>query len=130
MSWQDRAKKLLETRDFKDAMNKLSSHDLPEIKLSTKTLSDVEGLMMEGDLLEVSLDEGQHLWRILQATEPRRSKIYPDLNDLEAELESAREKIKDKKKRKLENGGDSDTQQGSSSKVTKINKITFLTLLF
>lgn len=26
--------------------------------------------MMEGDLLEVSLDETQHIWRILQATHP------------------------------------------------------------
>ena len=27
--------------------------------------------MMEGDLLEVSLDETQHIWRILQACKPR-----------------------------------------------------------
>lgn len=27
--------------------------------------------MMEGDLLEVSLDETQHIWRILQACQPR-----------------------------------------------------------
>ena len=39
----------------------------------------------------------------LQATEPRRSRKYPDLHQLEVELETAREeKIRAKKKRKLE----------------------------
>ena len=38
-----------------------------------------------------------------QATEPRRSRKYPDLNELEAELETAREeKLRARKKRKLE----------------------------
>ena len=38
-----------------------------------------------------------------QATEPRRSRKYPDLNQLEAELETAREeKLRARKKRKLE----------------------------
>lgn len=121
MSWQDRAKKLLETKDFKEALAKLSSKekDMPEVKLTPKVQVDVENLMMEGNLLEVSLDEAQHLWRILQATEPRRSKEYPDLDDLEAELESAREKLKVKKKRKIENGGDSSAEGGSSS-ATKV----------
>ena len=59
--------------------------------------------MLEGDLLEVSMDETQHIWRVLQATEPRRSKRYPDLDRLEEQLENDREeKIKAKKKRKLE----------------------------
>jgi histone demethylase JARID1 len=33
--------------------------------------AQLEELMMEGDLLEVSLDETQHIWRILQACQPR-----------------------------------------------------------
>ena len=75
----------------------------PEVKLSQKSLSTLEILMLEGDLLEVSMDETQHIWRVLQATEPRRSKRYPDLNRLEEQLENVREeKIKAKKKRKLE----------------------------
>merc|ERR1711894_12561 len=74
-----------------------------EVKLSNKSLNMLEGLMLEGDLLEVSMDETQHMWRVLQATEPRRSKRYPDLNRLEEQLENVREeKIKAKKKRKLE----------------------------
>merc|ERR1712061_369186 len=75
----------------------------PEVKLSNKSLNTLETLMLEGDLLEVSMDETQHIWRVLQATEPRRSKRYPDLDRLEEQLENDREeKIKAKKKRKLE----------------------------
>ena len=76
---------------------------MSEVKLSSKTITTLENLMIEGDLLEVSMDETQHIWRLLQATEPRRSKRYPDLNRLEEQLENVREeKIKAKKKRKLE----------------------------
>ncbi|MEQ2195173.1 hypothetical protein XENOCAPTIV_008538 [Xenoophorus captivus] len=35
-----------------------------------KAKAQLEDLMMLGDLLEVSLDETQHIWRILQATHP------------------------------------------------------------
>lgn len=77
--------------------------EMPEINLSAKSVKLLEALLLEGDILEVTVDETQHIWRILQATEPRRSKQYPDLNQLEAELESVREeKIRAKKKRKLE----------------------------
>jgi histone demethylase JARID1 len=40
--------------------------------------AQLEELMMEGDLLEVSLDETQHIWRILQATKPRQEEKFPD----------------------------------------------------
>lgn len=40
------------------------------ITLSRATKDRLEELMMEGDLLEVSLDETQHLWRILNAAKP------------------------------------------------------------
>lgn len=36
--------------------------------------------MMEGDLLEVSLDETQHIWRILQATKPPQTYKFPDID--------------------------------------------------
>merc|ERR1712154_592093 len=74
-----------------------------EVKLSIKSSNTLEALMLEGDLLEVSMDETWDIWRVLQATEPRRSKRYPDLDRLEEQLENVREeKIKAKKKRKLE----------------------------
>lgn len=42
----------------------------PVLELSPAAKAQLEELMMEGDLLEVSLDETQHIWRILQATHP------------------------------------------------------------
>jgi len=49
------------------------------------------------------MDECHQIWKLLQATEPRRSRKYPDLHKLEVELETAREeKLRAKKKRKLE----------------------------
>lgn len=40
------------------------------LELSLQAKAQLEDLMMLGDLLEVSLDETQHIWRILQATHP------------------------------------------------------------
>jgi [histone H3]-trimethyl-L-lysine4 demethylase len=47
----------------------------PLITLSNETKSFLENLMMEGDLLEVSLDETQHLWRILNAAKATTSEL-------------------------------------------------------
>jgi hypothetical protein len=47
----------------------------PLITLNNVTKSFLENLMMEGDLLEVSLDETQHLWRILNATKTSTSDL-------------------------------------------------------
>ena len=41
------------------------------LELSEPARQQLEELMMEGDLLEVSLDETQHIWRILQACQPQ-----------------------------------------------------------
>ncbi|XP_064473046.1 lysine-specific demethylase 5A-like isoform X2 [Ornithodoros turicata] len=49
----------------------------PVLELSSLAKSQLEELMMEGDLLEVSLDETQHIWRILQATKPPRDPLSP-----------------------------------------------------
>merc|ERR1711872_885466 len=64
------------------------------LTLTARTIVQLEDLMMEGDLLEVSLDEVAHIWRILQATPGRRDKKYPELDQLEAELVAAREESK------------------------------------
>ena len=50
----------------------------PVLALSELARAQLEELMMEGDLLEVSLDETQHIWRILQATKPRQEEKFPD----------------------------------------------------
>jgi hypothetical protein len=40
----------------------------PSIQLSKSTQQFLEELMMEGDLLEVTLDETVYLWRLLNAS--------------------------------------------------------------
>ena len=70
--------------------------------------------MMEGDLLEVSLDEVNHIWRILQATPERKEKKYPELDQLEAELIAAREerrKEKIKKRMQLSEPGTAEERE-------------------
>merc|ERR1712173_60975 len=70
------------------------------INLPAKTIEELEDVMMEGDMLEVSLDEVTHIWRILQATPERREKKYPELDQLEAELLAAREERRKEKIKK------------------------------
>uniref|UniRef100_A0A3Q3W480 [histone H3]-trimethyl-L-lysine(4) demethylase n=1 Tax=Mola mola TaxID=94237 RepID=A0A3Q3W480_MOLML len=79
----------------------------PVLELSPQAKAQLEELMMLGDLLEVSLDETQHIWRILQATHPPSEERFlqvmePDDSLMEKPLKI---KIKDsekKRKRKLE----------------------------
>nr|XP_057932803.1 lysine-specific demethylase 5A isoform X2 [Doryrhamphus excisus] len=79
----------------------------PVLELSPQAKAQLEELMMLGDLLEVSLDETQHIWRILQATHPPLEERFlqvmePDDVPMEKSLKI---KIKDsekKRKRKLE----------------------------
>uniref|UniRef100_A0A667YTD4 [histone H3]-trimethyl-L-lysine(4) demethylase n=1 Tax=Myripristis murdjan TaxID=586833 RepID=A0A667YTD4_9TELE len=81
----------------------------PVLELSPQAKAQLEELMMVGDLLEVSLDETQHIWRILQATHPPSEERFlqvmePDDSLMEKPL---RIKLKDsekKRKRKLEVG--------------------------
>merc|ERR1712079_711254 len=130
MAWQDRARTVLATPELSAALAKLSisrgertdedaedetsdsegegSNSSPRkrgdpslvLSLAARTIVQLEDLMMEGDLLEVSLDEVAHIWRILQATPGRRDKKYPELAQLEAELIAAREERKKEKIKK------------------------------
>ena len=84
------------------------------ITLDQETVSQLENMMMEGDLLEVSLDEVNHIWRILQATPERKEKKYPELDQLEAELIAAREerrKEKIKKRMQLSEPGSAEERE-------------------
>ncbi|XP_051974150.1 lysine-specific demethylase 5A-like [Xyrauchen texanus] len=79
----------------------------PVLELSAAAKAQLEELMMEGDLLEVSLDETQHIWRILQATHPPSEDKFLQLMEPEdAQLDKPiKLKVKDvekKRKRKLE----------------------------
>ncbi|XP_053321235.1 lysine-specific demethylase 5A isoform X2 [Spea bombifrons] len=79
----------------------------PVLELSTAAKCQLEELMMLGDLLEVSLDETQHIWRILQAThlpsEERFLHVMEDdsLDEKPPKLKS-RDSSEKKRKRKLE----------------------------
>ncbi|XP_059161364.1 lysine-specific demethylase 5A-like isoform X2 [Physella acuta] len=72
--------------------------EIPLLDVAETKRAQLEELMMEGDLLEVSLDETQHIWRILQAcytrTEPNR------YSDVEASGQTGFEKNREKKELK------------------------------
>ncbi|XP_067284500.1 lysine-specific demethylase 5A isoform X2 [Pseudorasbora parva] len=83
------------------------SLERPVLELSPQAKLQLEELMMEGDLLEVSLDETQHIWRILQATHPpSEDKFLQVLEPEDSPLDRpVKLKLKDaekKRKRKLE----------------------------
>lgn len=79
----------------------------PVLELSPGAKAQLEELMMVGDLLEVSLDETQHIWRILQATHPpSEDRFLHIMEDDSVEEKPLKMKGKDssekKRKRKLE----------------------------
>ncbi|KAG2460300.1 KDM5A demethylase, partial [Polypterus senegalus] len=79
----------------------------PVLELSPSAKIQLEDLMMVGDLLEVSLDETQHIWRILQATHPPSEERFLQVMEEEGIMEkTVKVKVKDssekKRKRKLE----------------------------
>jgi len=122
MAWQDKARTVLSTPHLSGAMHQLSigkddedsgttdsegegvamakKMDGPIVDLDGDLVKVLEDLLLEGDLLEVSLDEVQYIWKVLQATPERRNKQYPELGVLEAELVAAKEKKKLEKVRK------------------------------
>merc|ERR1712240_69550 len=142
MAWQDKARTVLARQELSDALDKLSINrdkdaDDPEteetsdseaessprkrtltsdpdvvINLDSKTIQLLVDIMMEGDMLEVCLDEINHIWRILQATPERRNKKYPELDQLEAELVAAREeRRKEKIKKRLQTSDQTSSEE-------------------
>ncbi|KAG5830503.1 hypothetical protein ANANG_G00311350 [Anguilla anguilla] len=79
----------------------------PVLELSPSAKAQLEELMMVGDLLEVSLDETQHIWRILQATHPPSEERFlqvmePEEGLLEKPLKLKPKDSEKRRKRKLE----------------------------
>ncbi|XP_049729453.1 lysine-specific demethylase 5C-like isoform X3 [Elephas maximus indicus] len=84
---------LLENRDSPEKVTPGESSDLellssllpqltgPVLELPEATRAPLEELMMEGDLLEVTLDENYSIWQLLQAAQP------PDLERIRTLLE-------------------------------------------
>merc|ERR1712083_398690 len=92
------------------------------INLDAKTVQLLVDIMMEGDMLEVCLDEISHIWRILQATPERRDKKYPELDQLEAELLAAREERRKDKIKKKQQISDSSVEEREKKRLKKKKK--------
>ena len=54
--------------------------DMAVPALSVPMKARLEELMLEGDLLEVTLPETQWIWKVLQATQPRKDERYGSLS--------------------------------------------------
>lgn len=95
----------------------------PLIHLPEDMKKVLEDLMMEGDLLEVSLDETQHIWKVLQASQPLNDDKFLEFQEdentsgfksvLDKEVDRKRKKkdelslsIAEKKKKKSKNSTD------------------------
>lgn len=78
-------------------MNDSSGSD-PIGLLSASARSRLEELMMEGDLLEVALDETQHIWRILSHMNNHNTmRKYKSFEEVQANINN--QEVKDVKKR-------------------------------
>ncbi|XP_077540973.1 lysine demethylase 5 isoform X6 [Haemaphysalis longicornis] len=84
----------------------------PVLELSVGAKTRLEALLLEGDLLEVSLDETGHIWRILQATKPPRDPLSPfeAFPEFEDYTEVAKKPEKRTKKRKVEQQPEASTK--------------------
>ncbi|XP_009459344.1 PREDICTED: lysine-specific demethylase 5C-like [Nipponia nippon] len=128
ITWQDRARQLLASPDVSvengDAPSPEKNGPLPSelealsaalprlqgpvLELAEGARRPLEELMMEGDLLEVTLDEAQSIWRLLQAARPPPLPLFRLLLELEqAERRGARARGRDperRRKRRAERG--------------------------
>ena len=87
MEWQAKARESLIVNEVAAALKKINSEEKssakknqqdesgggprespvpPKVDISAKTVDNLESLLLQGDLLEISLDEVQHLWKVLQ----------------------------------------------------------------
>nr|XP_054751747.1 lysine-specific demethylase 5A-like isoform X1 [Lytechinus pictus] len=97
------------------------------LELSLYARAQLEDLMVEGDLLEVSLDDTQQLWRILQACQPVHQERFMEhiLEQMPPEsLEKLKVKseAKEKKKMKLKRKKDDIEIMSAEMKLEKKKK--------
>lgn len=73
----------------------------PAVELSEMVQQQLEELMVDGDLLEVTLDESHNIWRVLHSVRsPPREQIQSLLQKLESKLAKLRGKDSPEKRRK------------------------------
>ncbi|XP_060263740.1 lysine-specific demethylase 5C isoform X18 [Ovis aries] len=84
----------------------------PVLELPEATRAPLEELMLEGDLLEVTLDENQSIWQLLQAGQPPDVERIRTLLELEkAERHGSRARgraLERRRRRKADRGGEGD----------------------
>ncbi|XP_023598825.1 lysine-specific demethylase 5C isoform X7 [Trichechus manatus latirostris] len=84
----------------------------PMLELPEATRAPLEELMMEGDLLEVTLDENHSIWQLLQAGKPPDLERIRTLLELEkAEHHGSRARgraLEKRRRRKVDRGGEGD----------------------
>ncbi|XP_070639721.1 lysine-specific demethylase 5C isoform X12 [Bos indicus] len=84
----------------------------PVLELPEATRTPLEELMLEGDLLEVTLDENQSIWQLLQAGQPPDVERIRTLLELEkAERHGSRARgraLERRRRRKADRGGEGD----------------------
>lgn len=92
-----------EGKNGRDLEKEVSHHRFPLISIPNDTKSDLEHLLMEGDLLEVTLEETQQIWKLLQASRPLNDGKYQEFQDtLPCNSVSALHDKDEKRKRKSE----------------------------
>ncbi|XP_046406090.1 lysine-specific demethylase 5A isoform X2 [Ischnura elegans] len=87
----------------------------PVLTLTESGQRTLEELMIEGDLLEIYVDEAAFIWRILQATRPRKDDKFPEFEE-DDNSGKAGSKQKRKKRRPEE------TKETDESKKVKTSK--------
>ncbi|XP_023489323.1 lysine-specific demethylase 5C isoform X14 [Equus asinus] len=84
----------------------------PVLELPEATRAPLEELMLEGDLLEVTLDENHSIWQLLQAGQPPDLERIRTLLELEkAERHGSRARgraLERRRRRKVDRGGEGD----------------------
>ncbi|XP_066880063.1 lysine-specific demethylase 5C isoform X16 [Kogia breviceps] len=84
----------------------------PVLELPEATRAPLEELMLEGDLLEVTLDENHSIWQLLQAGQPPNLERIRTLLELEkAERHGSRARgraLERRRRRKVDRGGEGD----------------------
>ncbi|XP_033825093.1 lysine-specific demethylase 5C isoform X2 [Periophthalmus magnuspinnatus] len=119
-------------KSFKNGLNPKSSEGVrsllpllpalkgPVVELSPSTRGHLEELLLEGDLLEVSLDQTHIIHRVLQAaSKPPTDTLHTLIQvELEEQRRSSRGRTKDKRKRKGQRGLTRDGTDASESKKT------------
>ena len=103
MAWQDKARMMLARQELASALGQVESGGGDAVELRTKTVQQLEDLMVEGDLLEVSLDEKDSIRKLLEGIPSIGNMRSPEKGSLMTEIgltgeERRAENVVDRKK--------------------------------